>query len=157
MSAQPAASDLPLRDIHLPPEPSWWPPAPGWWLLALLLIAVAVFLWRTVRRRMAQRSIRRDILRQFEAELAQRSDASDRLRCTATFVRRWQLRHRSDLSNLRGEAWLEWLDADEPDKPFSRGVGRLLVDALYQPHCERDDVEPCIELVRRTLARGSSA
>ncbi|MBP6325901.1 MAG: DUF4381 domain-containing protein, partial [Dokdonella sp.] len=20
-----------LRDIHLPPDPSWWPPAPGWW------------------------------------------------------------------------------------------------------------------------------
>jgi hypothetical protein len=25
-----------LRDIHLPPDPSWWPPAPGWWMLAAL-------------------------------------------------------------------------------------------------------------------------
>ena len=33
---------LQLRDIHLPPEPSWWPPAPGWWLLALLLVIYLV-------------------------------------------------------------------------------------------------------------------
>ena len=30
-----------LRDIHLPPAPSWWPPAPGWWVLAALLAARA--------------------------------------------------------------------------------------------------------------------
>ena len=36
MSAAPAGPDL--RDIHLPPAPSWWPPAPGWWLLAFVLL-----------------------------------------------------------------------------------------------------------------------
>ena len=37
-----AASGPDLRDIHLPPTPSWWPPAPGWWLLAIVvLIAIA--------------------------------------------------------------------------------------------------------------------
>lgn len=149
-----ATTDLPLRDIHLPPEPSWWPPAPGWWLLALLVLAAVFMLWRTARTRLEQGRIRRDILRQFDAELSQRTDASDRLRCAAAFIRRWQLRHRPDLSALRGEAWLEWLDADAPERPFSTGVGRLLVDALYQPRCERDDVEACIDLVRMTLVRG---
>ena len=47
-----------LRDIHLPPDPSWWPPAPGWWLLAALVLAsTALGAWwwrrhaRTARRR----------------------------------------------------------------------------------------------------------
>ena len=30
-----------LRDIHLPPDPSWWPPAPGWWMLAALVVTIA--------------------------------------------------------------------------------------------------------------------
>ena len=29
-----APDTLVLRDVHVPPAPSWWPPAPGWWLLA---------------------------------------------------------------------------------------------------------------------------
>src|SRR5690349_5433474 len=44
----PAGPDL--RDIHLPPAPSWWPPAPGWWLLAIvLLIAIAAGAWMLLR------------------------------------------------------------------------------------------------------------
>ena len=34
-----------LRDVHLPPDPSWWPPAPGWWILAAV-IAVIILLVR---------------------------------------------------------------------------------------------------------------
>ena len=45
-----APSGPDLRDIHLPPAPSWWPPAPGWWLLALvLLIAIALGAWMLLR------------------------------------------------------------------------------------------------------------
>lgn len=43
-----------LRDIHLPPSPSWWPPAPGWWGLAALVVLVlllAAWRWRQGDRR----------------------------------------------------------------------------------------------------------
>jgi hypothetical protein len=57
-AAQPPANGPVLRDIHLPPDPSWWPPAPGWWLLAVLVltsIAFGAWWWRrharTARRR----------------------------------------------------------------------------------------------------------
>lgn len=55
-----AASSAPagptLRDIHLPPPPSWWPPAPGWWCLAVLLLAALGWLtYRGLARRRHRR------------------------------------------------------------------------------------------------------
>ncbi len=35
-----------LKDIHTPDPISWWPLAPGWWISLLLIIAIAVFLYR---------------------------------------------------------------------------------------------------------------
>ena len=151
------AMDLPLRDIHLPPEPSWWPPAPGWWLLAAVLLIAVFLLYRRLRAQALARRARRRVLSQFEAELAQRSDATDRLRCAAAFLRRWQMKTRPDLVALRGEAWLEWLDADAAERPYSQGPGRMLVDALYRPDCEREAADACVALVRDTLARGVPA
>jgi Flp pilus assembly protein TadB len=52
-AAQPPPDGPALRDIHLPPDPSWWPPAPGWWLLcalALVLLALGAWWWRRHRR-----------------------------------------------------------------------------------------------------------
>jgi hypothetical protein len=52
------ASGPSLRDIHLPPEPSWWPPALGWWMLAGLFLLgsiAAIWLWRKYRREHQQR------------------------------------------------------------------------------------------------------
>lgn len=59
-------TQLPLRDIHLPPPPAWWPPAPGWWLLGLLLVVgpTALLLWIYLRRRGA---LRRRALRELAA------------------------------------------------------------------------------------------
>lgn len=48
--APPPASGPVLRDIHLPPDPSWWPPAPGWWALAALLLIVLLLLGRAAWR-----------------------------------------------------------------------------------------------------------
>ena len=39
-----------MRDIHYPGDPSWFPPAPGWWLVAALLIAALIWLYRRFYR-----------------------------------------------------------------------------------------------------------
>ena len=43
-----APDTLVLRDVHVPPAPSWWPPAPGWWLLAgvVVLVLLGIVAWR---------------------------------------------------------------------------------------------------------------
>jgi hypothetical protein len=108
----PNAADLSqLRDIHLPPEVSWWPPAPGWWLLAgVLLAAVGLgwFLWRRHRRN----GWRRAALR----ELTSLSDASGalahaRLCSLSVLLRRVALHRfpREKVAALHGAAWLHLL------------------------------------------------
>jgi hypothetical protein len=49
------SANLPLRDVQLPPAPSWWPPAPGYLMVGgavlLVLLVIAVLWWRRRRRR----------------------------------------------------------------------------------------------------------
>ena len=50
-----------LKDVHLPPPPSWWPPALGYWVVAgaLCVAVLAVIAYRiiTKRRRMVKRYV----------------------------------------------------------------------------------------------------
>lgn len=101
-----------LRDIHLPPDPSWWPPAPGWWMLLGLLLSLAIagwLLWRRHRREL-QRHAR--IL----AELDHLADIYRRDGDLATFVgamhqllRRVARRHDIRATQQRGDAWRQTL------------------------------------------------
>jgi hypothetical protein len=66
MTLQQAPDGPQLRDIHLPPSPSWWPPAPGWWGLAVLVVLVlllGIWWWRQRGRR---RKSHRHILTQID-------------------------------------------------------------------------------------------
>ncbi|MEM8682735.1 MAG: DUF4381 domain-containing protein [Pseudomonadota bacterium] len=46
-------TEIPIRDLHLPPEISWWPLAPGWWVI---LAIVAIVLVLSVRAFLKNRS-----------------------------------------------------------------------------------------------------
>ncbi|UUS16265.1 DUF4381 family protein [Stenotrophomonas sp. CD2] len=79
------SASLPLRDVQLPPAPSWWPPAPGYLMIAgavlLVLLVVAFFGWQ--RRRRRQRW-----LQLFDRELASTADAAAELAAIAGLLRR---------------------------------------------------------------------
>lgn len=140
--------NLQLRDIHLPAEPSWWPPAPGWWLLALiiviaLLLGIRQFLrWLRARRRM----------RLLQAEFAAAADVADpllRLRALSELLRRAAKLADPLAPALQGEAWLAFLDRWAGDSAFTRGPGRMLLDAPYRRAVADLDVDALIEPARR--------
>nr|WP_282452915.1 DUF4381 domain-containing protein [Lysobacter sp. CAU 1642] len=143
---------MPLRDIHLPPEPGWWPPAPGWWMLALCLVGVlillAVLAWRSLQRA----RLRRQRLAVLEGLLREAGEpAIDRIRACAEALRRVAASEAPECARLNGEEWLAWLDRDLPGKPFSEGPGRALLDAPYRPSAEPQQAESLVRLVRQRL------
>lgn len=130
-------AELPLRDYHLPPPVGWWPPAPGWWGLAILILALAavgVYLWRRQRRPTVRK------LGLAELNRLERDDLPtvEKVRQLSTLLRRIGLStaDRTEVAGLTGQAWLEWLDQPLGEPRFSRGPGRLLLDAPYRPTVE---------------------
>lgn len=142
---------LPLRDIHFPPEPGFWPPAPGWWLLALLLLGscVCVYAWRRQRRR-----IRRSALRVARNELdalhrcAETGDPAQTIRDLSVLLRRMaiSLFPRHETAGLTGADWLRFLDRPFPERPFSEGAGKILIDAPYRRRVAAAEIQPLFAL-----------
>ena len=140
---------LELRDIHLPPEPSWWPPAPGWWLLALLVLLAIVFAARWALRRWRARRRRQALQAEFEQVLRQ-IDPHARLAALSALLRRAARTRDPAAASLTGEAWLAFLDQSAPgDAPFTRGPGHLLVDGLYRRDLNPAAVNALLEPARR--------
>jgi hypothetical protein len=131
-----------LRDIHLPEAVSWWPPAPGWWLLTLLAVAVGFALWRIWQTRSRRRLLHaaQQQLAQIENSYAETNDRGRALQNISMLLRRLALsRHpRAQVAGLTGERWLQFLDENLPDQPFTQGTGRILIDAPYKPAADVD-------------------
>lgn len=134
-----AMATLVLRDVHVPPAPSWWPPAPGWWLvfaaLALAGFGIAAWYWLRHRRR-------RGWMRWFDA-MADGQPPAGQVAAMSGLLRRAARRADASADRLEGEAWLRFLDGKQ-GHAFTQGPGRLLLDGGY-----RRDVAPA-ELVAAT-------
>lgn len=120
-----------LIDLLEPvPEPapiSMAPQTIGWvWLGLILLVLIAVLVWR-----LAQRWRRNAYRRAALAELAQSAPDASSL---ALLVRRTALAAypRSAVASIFGENWLAFLDRSYGGSGFSRGAGKVLATAPYQ-------------------------
>ena len=148
-----------LRDIHLPEAPGWWPPAPGWWMLAALALMLSALAYLWLRRQLRRRAWRRALA----AELAQIDarhpplDAAAHVAALSVFLRRVAALADASVAALQGEAWLRFLDGDDPARPFSEGSGRLLLDAPYRRTVDLQTAASLRALVQQTLPRWSEA
>jgi hypothetical protein len=126
-----------LRDIHLPPDPSWWPPAPGWWLLAglaLLILFLAVWAWQ---RRRATLSRRARVLAQLDALIIQHQQDSDPVALASgmhQLLRRVARQHVPLAGQQRGFAWQQTLSRMPVDSSMLHRLVAL-EEAIYRtPH-----------------------
>ena len=141
-----------IRGIRVPEPDFWWPPAPGWWLLGglllLLLLSVAGYLYR--RSRLRRRALAE--LRRIHHRYLQEGDGRRLAMALNLLLRRVALakRPRAEVAPLRGEAWLAFLDRLGRTREFTRGAGRALLQAPYDP---KADVQPeaLLQLAREWL------
>lgn len=127
-------AQLPLRDIHLPPDIGWWPPAAGWWLVMISIsIVTGLIYWayKLVSKKSALKSAKIQ-LRQIKQDT--QSDNAHKLAQLSMLIRRVAIStaNRNECAALTGRQWLEFLDRSMKDKPFTQGAGRLFEDAVYR-------------------------
>jgi hypothetical protein len=121
------AQDLVLRDVHVPPAPSWWPPAPGWWLVAGAIALSFAMLW-WIRRRHRSRKLAWQKL--FDDACRGAAPAAQ-VAAISELLRRAARRVDKQADRLQGEDWLRLLDGQK-HKAFSEGAGRLLLEGGYR-------------------------
>ena len=149
-TAPPSGPDL--RDIHLPPDPTWWPPAPGWWIVAALVVLtllVGAWQWRRYRRALRQRQ---HVLLELD-QLAQRHWQDGDVAALASglhqLLRRVARRHDALATQQRGDAWRQTLARMPIDAP-TLDILLALDQQIYRPHASFDHTAAVIA-VRRWL------
>jgi hypothetical protein len=132
-----------LRDIHLPPTPSWWPPAPGWWILAIVLLVAIGFGVAMLIHEMRARRWRKRVVAELDRIAATHASQPDPVRLAADIsqlLRRASLLIEPTAAALEGEAWLDFLDRQfdavstrsRVEERFRSATGRALIDAPYR-------------------------
>lgn len=145
---------LALKDIHLPESFSWWPLAIGWWvLLSVLLIFIFIFFLRHKKKKhtLLIVSAKREIDK-IQTEFTVNGDKVLLICELSKLLRRVciSLFPRHEIASLTGDSWLQFLDRHDKNKSFSKGVGRVLIDAPYRKFTDYDE-QQLINLVKSWL------
>ena len=166
MSAAQPGPDL--RDIHLPPAPSWWPPAPGWWILAIVLLVAIGFGIAMLVREVRARRWRKRVLAELDRIAATHASQPDAVRLAADvsqLLRRASRLIEPGAAALEGEAWLDFLDRQfdsastkaRVEERFRSTSGRVLIDAPYRREADVDATQLLAlarDWLKRALPRG---
>jgi hypothetical protein len=126
-----------LQDIHLAANPSWWPLAIGWWLLISILIFLLAWLFLKLRQHAKLKKQRREILAKLnvlETNL-NKSTCNEVVGDINILLRQLAIHYypRKKIASLTGYNWLQFLDQSGKTSGFSKGAGRILIEAPYQP------------------------
>lgn len=147
-----------LRDIHLPPDPSWWPPAPGWWILALVLLVAAAAGWWLWRRHRRARIWRALVLREVDQLSRQHvldGDSTALASGLHQLLRRVAREQDPHATQQRGEAWQATL-ARVPVSEATRKQLFALEQQVYR-RPESFDAKAAMGAVRQWLAAASKS
>ncbi len=127
-----------LHDIHTPLPPPFWPPAPGWWIVTgLLILLLTSSVWWGYRHYYISQAFKRIALQeltQMRENYQNNHDISTLIMALSILLRRVALVKypRSEIANLIGMEWLEFLDKTGKTQDFTNGPGQVLRTAPYQ-------------------------
>lgn len=152
MSQLSASSLLPLNDIHLPAEPSWWPFAIGYYLVlgvAIIVVLALIIGWRKYKQK--RRAKRAAIaLLSLNPEQLTPSHAIE-------IVRQAALSYfpRQKIARLTGEDWLAFLDS-QLSSPLFLPLAQQWQQALYasikhDPQLEQQMLQDCRQWICSAL------
>ncbi len=150
---------LPLRDIHLPPEPGFWPLAPGWWVLlglVLLLALLGLWRWRVTRLRRARLKSVKQLLRRIATDYAAHQNTHRLAQDLSNLLRR-HVRYvlgDAQATRLSGRDWADYLSHLLPaDRRSLQQVRRWrqLEQAAFNPHVPDDQVQQWLEDVEQVI------
>ena len=129
-------SALQLKDIHLPPPPGVWPLAPMWWILLVFLLLICTWIALRLYRRSRRKKYRNRILAKYrllEEQLIKQAD-NETIAQINTLLRQLAVNYypRSETASLTAFDWLNFLDKTAETQEFTKGAGRILMDAPYR-------------------------
>jgi hypothetical protein len=147
----PPIQDLPIRDIHLPEQISWFPPAMGWWLLIIFVPILSYFFIALIQRLLQKTAIKdaKKLLKKLQ--INENLTPLEKVIELSSLLRRVAVSSdsKTNVGGLTGRAWLDYLDQSLKDAPFKNGVGRCLADAPYQKELSPDlDLTALFELAK---------
>lgn len=132
-----------LKDIHLPPQPGWWPPALGWWLIAILVVAITIFLLRKWQQRQARlRPIKLALkeLKSLNFNVTETTQRQLLLQQVSALLRRFSLAFfgQKEIAELCGQPWLNFLceKSGRVDRIALRKSFAPLLQGPYAPVCD---------------------
>ena len=149
-----------LKDIHLSADPSIWPLALGWWLLMALILSVIVWLFFVIRKYLLIRKHKRllfDELALLEEKLKVSPD-KNLVTETNVLLRRIALAYspEASIASLTGSDWLDFLDESGNTQNFTKGAGRILIEAPYRSgQLENYNGEEFIPLIRSWIQKNA--
>ena len=157
-----AQNTLPLRDIHLPDQVSWWPLAPGWWFIISAVIALTLiyFISKALRKKTLLRKAALAQLDRIQKQFEKDGDKTVLVQSLSILMRRSCISFypRASTAGLTGDRWLHYLDNTSAKKEFTqneftRGTGKILATAPYLPaHSEPDlDADKLLFLCKNWL------
>lgn len=145
--------ELQLHDIHIPSDPNAWPFAIGWWILIALALCLLFYICLKIQRLFRIKKHKKLLHQEYsalEGKLQNKPD-KDLIAEMNVFLRRLALAFypNKNIASLTGADWLHFLDTSGKTHDFSRGAGRILIEAPYRSgQLENYNSDEFIPLVR---------
>ena len=125
-----------IKEIVLPEHVSYTPQTVGWWIL--FGVAGLLVVWWIYRRyiKWCGNRYRRQALMELaliEQQLGREPERASALAAISALIKRTAIEAfgRSNVAELSGQLWLEFLDRTGSTNSFSKGLGRFLQEFSY--------------------------